>query len=60
MTELVKFGTPSQESFSIPWKGTKMQFTPWRLTFLTGTVSFNASDKVATGSFDKTAKLWDT
>ena len=60
MIELAKFGTLNQGSFFTLSKGTKMQFTPWLLTFHTGTVSFNQSDKVATGSFDKTAKLWET
>lgn len=59
-TEPVKSGTLNPENYSILWKDTKMQSTPWHLTFLTGKITFNASDKVATGSFDKTAKLWDT
>ena len=37
-----------------------MQYIPWLLMFHMGIIFCYASDKVATGSFDKTAKLWDT
>ena len=32
----------------------------WLLMFLLGNFICSCSDKIATGSFDKTAKLWDT
>ena len=59
MIELAKSGRLKQENSFILYKDTKMQFIQWRLTFHTGTYLVIRSDKVATGSFDKTAKLWD-
>lgn len=37
-----------------------MQSIQWLLMFHLGIYIFIFSDKIATGSFDKTAKLWDT
>lgn len=37
-----------------------MQYMPWHSTCLLGKYLHNHRDKIATGSFDKTAKLWDT
>jgi WD40 repeat protein len=60
MIELARFGTPKVGISSIPWKDIKMPCIPWPSTFLMGTESEMCRDRVATGSFDKTAKLWDT
>ena len=59
MIEPVKFGKLRPVNFFIRFKDIKMRFILWRLIFLMGTLYFLSSDKVATGSFDKTAKLWD-
>lgn len=60
MTEPAKSGKLKLVNFFTPSKDIKMLSTPWLLTFLTGIYSLLFRDKVATGSFDKTAKLWDT
>jgi len=60
MIELVKFGKHKLENYFILLKVIKMLFIPWLSIFHTGIYYFNFRDKVATGSFDKTAKLWDT
>lgn len=59
MIEPVKFGKLRPVSFYTRFKDIKMRFILWRLIFLMGMLYFLSSDKVATGSFDKTAKLWD-
>lgn len=37
-----------------------MQCILWLSMFHSGNTSFISRDRIATGSFDKTAKLWDT
>lgn len=56
----VKFGKHKQENFYIHYKVIKTQYILWLLIFHTGKYINLFRDKVATGSFDKTAKLWDT
>lgn len=61
MIELVRFGTLKLELSSILSKDIKMQFMPWLLMSLSGIYSFKSSrDKIITGCFDTTAKLWET
>lgn len=60
MIELVKFGILRLVTFSILYKDIKMQSILWLLMFLSGNSSIISRDRIATGSFDKTAKLWDT
>jgi hypothetical protein len=60
MIEHVKFGKHKQENFYTHYKVIKTQYIRWLLIFHTGKFIYLFRDKVATGSFDKTAKLWDT
>lgn len=60
MIVLVKFGILILEICYIHSKVIKMQSILWLLMFLMGKKSFIFRDRIATGSFDKTAKLWDT
>ena len=57
--EHAKSGKRKPANFFILLKDIKMLYIPWLLTFLTGNYFLLFRDKVATGSFDKTAKLWD-
>jgi WD40 repeat protein len=60
MIVLVKFGILILEICYIHSKVIKMQSILWLLMCLMGKKSFISRDRIATGSFDKTAKLWDT
>jgi WD40 repeat protein len=60
MIEHVKFGKHKQENFYTHYKDIKTQYILWLSIFHTGKSINLFRDKVATGSFDKTAKLWDT
>lgn len=56
----VKYGKHKLEIYYILYKDTKMLYILWHLISHLGTHNYIYSDRIATGSFDKTAKLWDT
>lgn len=56
----VKYGRLKQAIYFILSKVIKMQCILWLSMFHSGNTSFISRDRIATGSFDKTAKLWDT
>lgn len=60
MTERVKYGTQNLEICCIHWRAIKMQSIQWLLMFHLGKILIIHRDKIVTGSFDTTAKLWDT
>lgn len=60
MIEPAKFGIHNQAICFILWRDIKMLSTPWPSMSLLGIYSVLCRDRIATGSFDKTAKLWDT
>ena len=60
MIGLVKYGRLRLVSYCILLKDIKMQYMPWHSISRMGKYLNLFRDKVATGSFDKTAKLWDT
>lgn len=56
----VKYGRLKQAIYFILSKVIKMQCILWLSMFHSGNTSIISRDRIATGSFDKTAKLWDT
>ena len=60
MIEHVKFGTHLLERKSCHWKDIRMWYIVLDLIIHLGNLFHtNISDRVVTGSFDKTAKIWD-
>lgn len=57
----VKYGKHKLAIYYILYKDIKMLYILWHLIYLMGTyiIYYKYSDRIATGSFDKTAKLWD-
>jgi WD40 repeat protein len=60
MIELVKYGKLKLGIYYIRFKDIKMLYILWRLMYHLGIkLLLFFRDRVATGSFDRTAKLWD-